>query len=167
MILGCCRRTFDSSFSETIRLEPLFLYPPPEPISFLCSHVAALEELRHPNLARVCSVFHDSTKGCAFIQMPWYRGGNLQDWMAANPPATRSVRFCKRVLQDLVQGISHLHQSNNVHCEYHQSSSMNLPPSYQHLNFLRFFVLQHSRNSFCKGLLLFCPQATSSLRTSS
>jgi serine/threonine protein kinase len=74
--------------------------------------IALISSLKHPNIADVRAVFREGRHNF-FIQMPWYAGGDLAQWIQGD----RQVHQCKQVLLDAIHGLAHLHSKDHVHCD--------------------------------------------------
>jgi serine/threonine protein kinase len=48
------------------------------------AQLLSLQSLQHANIAAVCAVFEDCQHS-VFVQMPWYAGGDLSQWLARHP----------------------------------------------------------------------------------
>mmetsp|Transcript_30659 Transcript_30659/g.86720 ORF Transcript_30659/g.86720 Transcript_30659/m.86720 type:complete len:1056 (-) Transcript_30659:200-3367(-) len=83
----------------------------------LWRHFATLDGLQHPKLAAVCAVFEDPVRGSAFLQMPWYPGGDLEAWLVANPPSSRLPQQCKQMLVDIAEALEHIQRHGHTHCD--------------------------------------------------
>lgn len=73
-------------------------------------------------MAAVRAVFHDPAAHSAYLQMPYYAGGDLGRWLAATPPQDRSVSTCLHVLRDVASALHHLHGRGHVHCNVKPSN---------------------------------------------
>lgn len=86
----------------------------------LWRHMGVLDDLQHPRLARVCAVFED--RGSAFVQMPWYAGGNVAEWLRATPASARRPEQCKQMLLDAAEAVEHLHRHGHTHSDIKPSN---------------------------------------------
>jgi serine/threonine protein kinase len=48
------------------------------------AQLRSLQQLQHSHIAAVCAVFEDCQHS-VFVQMPWYAGGDLAQWLARHP----------------------------------------------------------------------------------
>jgi serine/threonine protein kinase len=48
------------------------------------AQLRSLQQLQHSHIAEVCAVFEDCQHS-VFVQMPWYAGGDLAQWLARHP----------------------------------------------------------------------------------
>lgn len=73
-----------------------------------------LHRLKHPHIVEVQAIFEDADKQppCFYMEMPFYQHGQLDDWIREQAPDSASIR---RVLQQVVLAVEHLHQNGVVH----------------------------------------------------
>jgi serine/threonine protein kinase len=90
-----------------------------------------LRRLEHPNIASVVGTFLDNegVKQLAYIQMPFYARGTLDDLRDMDEHQVQSV------LREVLRGVEHIHRSDVVHCDLkpaniflHQDSEGSLQP---------------------------------------
>jgi hypothetical protein len=72
--------------------------------------VIRLHELRHQHVVRVQAVFFDASK--AYIQMPYYGGGDLKQWLLKGDPNPRTRQ---RLLSGLLQAVQCMHIAGVTH----------------------------------------------------
>lgn len=75
--------------------------------------VALLHRLRDPHIMAINGVFQDGSS--AYVQMPYYAGGDLDAWLNANPAGGRDLSFMRNVLADVLRGVKFLHKQELVH----------------------------------------------------
>ena len=77
--------------------------------------VGSLSRIRHPNIVEIlCCFFEQSSDGpVAYIEMPYYEGGTLSNWMTLKPT---HPQIC-RVLHQILQGIEFIHDNRVIHCD--------------------------------------------------
>jgi len=73
---------------------------------------ALLMRMRHPAIVSVVAVLQDTARGSVMLQMPFYRYGAVDAWVAESAPGWRAVRT---VLHDVLGALAHLHLNNVVH----------------------------------------------------
>lgn len=76
--------------------------------------VALIAGLQDPHLAPITGVFREGNHR-AWIWMPFFAGGDLAAWMAANPAPQRDVSLCRQFLADILRGVKVLHDRGLVH----------------------------------------------------
>ncbi len=79
-----------------------------------------LRSLNRSNLVAVEGVFVQEQFG--YLVMPFYASGDLAAWLAARPPAARSLEQCMQIARDVVNGLRGLHAVGVVHCDIKPSN---------------------------------------------
>ncbi|KAI9005686.1 kinase-like domain-containing protein, partial [Hyaloraphidium curvatum] len=72
-----------------------------------------LRRLRDPHVLSVAAVFKDGDDYC--WQLPYFRGGNLEQWLRTNRVGTRDRAVAQRIMNDVLKGLKHLHEKDFVH----------------------------------------------------
>lgn len=78
-----------------------------------------LHRLNHPNIAQIEALFVDkeSENGVisSYLQMPYYEGGNLKQWLEKNPSVTLPRK--QIILREILRGIEYLHDHGIIHSD--------------------------------------------------
>jgi serine/threonine protein kinase len=77
--------------------------------------VKLLHTLQHPNIAAVHAVFQQIDTQSVFLQMPWYSGGDLKQWLVV--AVQRSATVCKQIALDVLHAVAHIHSHKQVHSD--------------------------------------------------
>ena len=79
----------------------------------LLKEVRLLCELRHPHIAALQAVFQQpGDSPVAYLQLAFYEGGDLSQWLEAQAP---DMPRRKTVLQQLAQALQHMHAHGAAH----------------------------------------------------
>ena len=81
----------------------------------LLKEAKMLQKLEHPCIVEINSVVFSHGDGLrAYIQQPYYEGGDMRRWLAEQTPSADQM---KAVLREIVRGVEHLHTRLIVHCD--------------------------------------------------
>eukprot|EP00121_Abeoforma_whisleri_P008950 Awhi_evm1s8216 len=79
-----------------------------------------LKDLRHPNIITVRAIFEGMKEGklnSLCLVMPFFKHGDLSQWMEKHPPHTRLLSFIYPIIIGILHGLDHLHQNDIIHSD--------------------------------------------------
>ena len=77
--------------------------------------VQSLGKLKHPNIVEIeCYFIEEGEILRGYIQMPFYEGGNLKEWINNKKPSEIQIQ---RILTQILRGIEFIHSKEIIHCD--------------------------------------------------
>jgi serine/threonine protein kinase len=76
------------------------------------SEVRMLQRLKHPSIVELLAVFYTATGDAAFVQMPFYQGGSLAQWVIKETPRPQALHS---IMFQVVLALVHVHSNAVIH----------------------------------------------------
>jgi len=83
-------------------------------IKRLLKETRILKTLNHPAVASIDEVVLGTDGSKAYIQMPFYKGGNMLNWLNQR---NQSKQQMKAVLHEITRAIEYIHDKQVIHCD--------------------------------------------------
>lgn len=80
----------------------------------LMREARTIQELNHPSVVDIDGVVLGEGNLHAYIQMPFYRGGNMLEWMEKGE---RSEEELRAILHEVTAAIEYIHSKGKIHCD--------------------------------------------------
>lgn len=77
------------------------------------SHLAELARFEDPRIVAVTALFNEGPN--IYLQMPYYAGGDLAQWIRARKPGQRDQGMVRRIMRDVLKALSVFHGKGLVH----------------------------------------------------
>ena len=77
--------------------------------------IQSLGKLKHPNIVEIeCFFIEEGEIFRGYIEMPFYEGGNLKEWIKNKKPSELQIQ---RILSQILKGIEFIHSKDIIHCD--------------------------------------------------
>ena len=90
----------------------------PDGLGTLQKEAGLLHRLQHPHIVELKSVHIDDRGAAAFLEMPYYEGGTILEWLSSGE-GPRPHSLVVRMLHQVVQAVEFLHRNKVIHSDIH------------------------------------------------